>query len=242
MRAALVALTLVACSSASQPHRPPSNTGPPPVLGAAPRVEWRDANHPPFELTGLPAVARDGEVVVIALQDSDGGRGNVNLRLEIRDRADRVVDTLVVMTPTEYEAFVPDGEHATLPLNERVAAANRKLADLHAQYDLVPMRAFDAPGPLSAAPIEGDGFIVAFGSDHRLHVRPRNGVDLVNVDGSAWLAPTAPRCAQCPPCENVAGLRAFYKAPAINVFAVRIGYTGADLCWEPADQVHVVGW
>jgi hypothetical protein len=246
MRAAVAVLlvSLAACTSSSSQHRIPDNhAGPPPVLSPVPHIAWHNAHHPPFELTRLPAVARSGEVAILPLQDNDAGRGNVNLRFELRDRADRLVDKFVVMTANEYEQFVPDGEQATLPLNDRIASANRKLADLHSQHDFTAMRAFDASETAEQmTPIAGDGFVVTFGDDHKLHVRAQTGPDLATADGSAWLAPTGKRCAQCPPCENPARLDAFYKAPEINVVVVRITYGGTDTCWEPPDQLHVVTW
>jgi hypothetical protein len=105
------------------------------------------------------------------------------------------------------------------------------------------MRAFDASETVEhMTPIAGDGLIVTFGDDHKLHVRAQAGVELATVDGLAWLAPTGKRCAQCAPCENPAWLDAFYKAPEINVVVVRITYAGTDICWEPPAQLHVIAW
>lgn len=229
---ALAAVALAACSS-STPATLTGHAEPRPVLGPAPQIAWHAGQHPPFELTRLPAVARTGDVAVMPLQDNDAGRGNLNLRLEVRDRADRVVDKIEVMTVDEYEQFVPDGEQPTLPLNNRIADANRKLADLHSQHDLVAMRGFET---------EADGLVVTFDAAHELHVRPRSGADLATVDGTGWLAKPGQRCAQCPPCDNPARLSGFYKAPGINVVVVRIAYSGTDTCWEPPDQLHVIAW
>jgi hypothetical protein len=226
---ALVAVALVACSAS--PQRDPVNRERGlSVVAPAPEIAWRDGKPPPFSLTRLPAVARSGEVVVLPLQDNDAGRGNVNLRFEVRDHTDRVVDKFVVMTVDEYERFVPDGVQATLPLDERIAATNRKLHDLHSQHDLVPMH-------------DGDSdYLVTFADDHHLRVRTKTGIDLADVDGSGWLAPKGQRCAQCPPCENPARLQTFYKASEVKLIVVRIAYAGTDMCWEPPDQLHVVAW
>jgi hypothetical protein len=91
-----------------------------------------------FEAIGLPAVAAGGEVVVVPSIDPDGGRGNPNLTILVRDMSDAVVQTIVVMNPTEFE-------DATL-LEPRIAAATTALRELHARYRLVPMQ------PMSSLP------------------------------------------------------------------------------------------
>jgi hypothetical protein len=208
---ALVAVMIAACSSGSAP---PATT---PIQGQAPHraapttpppaIDWRDGA---FVMTGLPAIARDGGLVVAPLIESDGGRGFANLQIELRDRRDKRVMTIPVMTANEFEALVPDGRSASPALVSRIAATNRRLAGVHTDYDLVPMQAID-PGGLS-----------------------------IDFTARGWLAPPGQRCAQCPPCENPPYLDAVYKADGIDVRLVRVAYRGTDLCWEPTPQWHVV--
>ncbi|HEY5926485.1 MAG TPA: hypothetical protein VIV11_32585 [Kofleriaceae bacterium] len=243
MRAAFAALAVVACSA-------PSPSSPPPLSGRkvtvapttpAPRINYRNAE---LDFPRLPAIARSGKLIVCALEDNDGGRGNPNLRLEIRDRGDRLVEKLVVMTPSELDTLVPDGSNASPMLDERIAAANRKLGELHADHDLITMQ--DVPISAdklgSTHPARGDSVVITFDTDYKLRVRSDDSRMLATVDGSSWRAPSGKRCAQCEPCDNPAYLAGAYKAPGIDVIVVRIRYQGTDTCWEPPDQLHVVAW
>lgn len=244
---ALLAIVLVACSA------PPASS-PAPVLagraerpapsGPAPRIRWSAGQ---FDTSSLPAIARDGSLAVVAVSDSDGGRGYPNLRLEVRDRGDRVVETHVIMVSNEAEALIPDSVHAGPELERRIAAANDKLAALHAQNDLVTMRAFDfSPDPFGPSqPARSAGLTVTFGPDHVLRVRARDRraeKTVAKIDGKSWLAPSGPRCPGCEPCENPAYLAGVYQADGIDAVVVRIAYQGTDLCWEPGDQLHVIAW
>lgn len=245
---ALLSLALVACSSSTPaPAHEPALTGRaerPAPTGRAPRIGW---NQGTFDTSQLPAVARSGDLAVVAVDEGDGGRGYPNLRLEVRDRADRVVDTHVVMTANEFETLVPDAAHASPALERRIAAANEHLAKLHARHDLVTTPGFDfKPDPFGASqPAHGDGLTVTFGADHQLRVKARDNrgeTTIAKVDGTSWLAPSGKHCPQCEPCENPAYLAGVYKAPGIDALVVRIAYQGTDLCWEPGDQLHVIAW
>lgn len=244
---ALLAIVLVACST-----RPAASPAPPLTgrsehaapSGPAPQIRWDKGQ---FDTSSLPAIARDGSLAVVAVSESDGGRGYPNLRLEVRDRADRVVDTHVVMVSNEAETLISDGLNASPALARRIAAANDQLAVLHARHDLVPMHAFDfSPDPFGPPKTaQADGLAVAFGPDHVLRVvaRDQRGEKTVaQVDGTSWLAPSGPRCPGCEPCENPAYLEGVYKADGIDAVVVRIAYQGTDLCWEPGDQLHLIAW
>lgn len=226
---ALVALpvaVVAACGGAPAPaplsqqrDAPALATGPAPVIG------WAFNR---FTVTGLPAVAADGSLAVATVRDPDGGRGYPNLTLVVRDRSDRLVNTIEVMAANEYEPF--DAQDDAGPqLAARIASANRALGELHARVSLVPM-----------VPAEG---IAAEWSAPRLHVRTPDGRQLHAVDGTSWLAPSGPRCQQCPPCENPAYVASMHAAPSVErVLLVTIAYEGTDSCWEPASQPHVVAW
>ena len=240
--AALVA-PLVGCSAPAAPapahNRQVARAVP---SGPAPQITW--TANATFDAPQLPAVARTGELAIVAAVDGDGGRGFPNLRLEVRDRGDRLVEKLVVMESNDFEQLVPDGTNASPALQARIAAANRRLADLHAEHDLVPMHEHHVGDSFGReTPVEGAGLVVTFGDDNVLRVRTRGGgTTLATANGASWLAPSGKRCPQCPPCENPAWLRAFYKAERVNLVVVRITYSGTDTCWEPGDQLHVVSW
>lgn len=236
-------MVAAACSSSPPPPPVSSRSAPPTVTRStsAPTISWRDQN---FEASELPAVARAGHLAVVALGDSDGGRGYPNLRLEVRDRNDAVIQKVAVMTSNEFETLAPDGKPSP-GLTERIAAANRALETLHGLHDLVAMTT------LELQPTQGDDLphlAIGEGLDvewahHELRVF-RHNMDrpFRTVSGLAWLAPSGKRCAQCDPCENPTFLEAVYKAPDVNLLVVEIGYRGTDTCWEPGEQFHVVTW
>jgi hypothetical protein len=231
-----LAAIVVACGAAPKPVLSGHGAATPPT-GPAPRIKF--ANGAFDDSEGLPAVARRGTVVVLELRDNDAGRGNPNLRLEVRDRRDKPSEKLAVMAANEFERLVPDGLQAAPPLEQRIAAVNRRLAELHEEYDLVPLQEY-GNAELFGRTIEASDFIATFGSDSVFSMRTRDGKLLASVDGTPWLAPSQTRCAQCPPCENPIWLKSLYVGDKLVV--VRVGYTGTDTCWEPSDQLHVVAW
>lgn len=225
-RIPLLAGILVACGGAPAPaplsqqrDEPAAATGPAPTVG------WAFNR---FTVTGLPAVASDGSLAVATVRDPDGGRGYPNLSLVIRDRSDRVVNRIEVMAANEYEPF--DAQDDAGPqLAARIASANRALGELHARVPLVEM-------------VPATDVIVEWSSP-RLHVRTPAGRQLHVVDGTSWLAPSGPRCQQCPPCDNPAYVASTHAAPSVErLLLVTIAYEGTDSCWEPASQPHVVAW
>lgn len=238
------AVALIACGS-STPPREPAIAGHAPAAaptGPAPSIAFVDRG---FTTPGLPAIARAGDLAVLPIVDNDGGRGFPNLQVEVRDRRDKLVENHEIMAANDYERLVPDGEHPIPALEARIAAANQRLAQLHADHDLVAMAELEfTPDPLGPPkPIENAGLVISFEADHQLRVREAGGALLATADGTSWLAPPrSPACAQCPPCENPAYLAGAYRAPGIDAVVVRIAYTGTDTCWEPGDQLHVIAW
>jgi hypothetical protein len=214
-----VSIVLVACT-ASQPAPPAQIAGrssaPAAPRGAAPTIRYGDFE---FDLSQLPAVARSGDRVVLGLVDYEQtGR---NLRLETRDRADHILVTHVVMKAAEHARFFGDGTTPSAELQHRIAIANRTLADLHAQHDLVVMKQIDADTP---------AFRVAFDADHVVRVTA-NGKQLAMLDGRRWQG-----------CGNHARLENVFKADAIDVVVVELGYLGDASCDPPPDEVHVIAW
>src|SRR4051812_4180955 len=140
MKTALI-LVLVACSApAKQPPIEGHSTAPVRApAGPAPSVVWIDNG---FDANRLPAITGDGELVISAEIDSDGGRGNPNLRLVARDRHDAIANKITVLKVDEVDTmFDADGHHPKL--DGRLQAANGWLAKLHAERGLVQLTALE---------------------------------------------------------------------------------------------------
>ncbi|MBV8760619.1 MAG: hypothetical protein JO257_25225 [Deltaproteobacteria bacterium] len=245
MRLALLALLAAACGGSHpsrgtdviESHAPPAK----PRATPAPSVAFADGK---FALNMLPAVARAGEAVIVPISGGDAGRGYPNLKLEIHDRSDKVVQTIDVMTSNEFETFVVDGKPGPA-LEKRIAAANAELVRQHNVHDLVAMHALEMQKPLDGGEPHlaiGDGMDVDWNRTH-LHVLHHNtDREVTTYDGTPWLVKDHEPCPKCPPCENPAHLDGVWHANEINVLVIQVGYRGTDTCWEPADQMHVVVW
>jgi hypothetical protein len=246
---ALIVVMFAACGGTASPAKQPiggdsarvAPTTPAPDIAFAITAEEQMGA---FHARGLPAVGRGGQVVVAAVHDSDGGRGYPNLRLEVRDREDKLLQTIPVMSANEYETLVAGGA-ATPALTARVSAANGELAKLHGVHDLVAMRALE---PIAPADEElrhmctGDGFDVDYRSGQLAIYRHNSQRPLVERGAVAWEAPAHQVCATCEPCANPSYLAAAFHARGINAVVVEIGYRGNDSCWEPGNTFHVVTW
>jgi len=233
-------LTLAACSGASTTAREPgavANASTHLVPTAS--IAWNAEEHR-FVAAGLPAVARGGELAIVAVSGGDGGRGYPNVHVEIRDRADQLVRAISVVDANDWERLAPDGTPGT-ELDHRIAEVNRTLAELHDRHGLVAARPLTVDDHVA----RGNGITVDW-TNAKLEVwqrfadRPMSRQDafsqLAVVDGQAWLARPDRDC------TNPAFLRAAYHAATIHLVVVDIAYRGTDTCWEPADQWHVVAW
>lgn len=232
-----------ACGGSPPPAQPaPMNRAEVmPRATPAPAIAWREQS---FAIDGLPAVARGGELAIVAASDGDGGRGYPNLRVEVRDRSDKVVQTIGIMVANDYERLAPGGAPSP-ELARRIADANHELAMLHGLHDLVVMHPLERQKPADEGDPHlaiGDGFDVDWNLDH-LHVfRHDANRSFITLDGKPWLAKPGPRCASCDPCENPAFLANAYHARDERLIVVELGYHGTDMCWEPGHQWHVVAW
>ncbi|MEO8554857.1 MAG: hypothetical protein ABI678_32990 [Kofleriaceae bacterium] len=236
MRWALIALA--ACSGGSGPVVVANAGEVPHRASPAPQIEWRDNA---FQTPALPAVARAGEVVVVALRENDAGRGFPNLTLEVRDRADKTIQTIDVMTSNEYETLAPGGT-PNAELARRITAANAALVHLHDLHDLVTMHPLETQQADDPHLAIGDGLDIDFNIDH-VHVFRHNSDRPVFVrDARAWLIKEHEPCKGCGMCQNPAFLRSVFHVPMLDLVVVQLSYRGTDTCWEPSDQLHVVAW
>ena len=245
MRLAFVALLVAACGGSPPPvsgdvienHPAPSA----PRATPSPSVAFADGK---FAVNMLPAVARGGEVAIVPISGGDAGRGYPNLKLELHDRTDKVVQTIEVMNSNEFETMVVDGKPQPA-LEKRIAAANAELVRQHDVHDLVAMHALEMQKPLEGGEPHlaiGDGMDVDWNRTH-LHVLHHNtDQEITTYDGTPWLVKDHVPCPKCTPCENPAHLDAVWHAEGVKLLVIQIGYRGTDTCWEPADQMHVVVW
>jgi hypothetical protein len=249
MRALAVALVFVGWAGCGDAPKPAATTSansnaaelPPERATPAPSIGWSDSA---FTTTGLPAIARRGEVVALAYRDNDAARGFPNLRIELRDKHDAVVWTVPVMLPTEFETLSPDGK-VSPALGLRIGHANAELQRLHGVHDFVAMHPLELLQPKDGGDAHlatGDGIDIDWDADH-LHVFRHNADRaIVTRDGQSWLVPDHQPCAKCDVCKNPAFLAGVFHAPEVNAVLVEIGYKGTDTCWQPSDSFHVVAW
>lgn len=201
----------------------------------APHIAWKDNA---FGTEALPVVARAGEIAIVAVRQIDGERGFPNLRIEVRDRGDKTIQTLSILNSYEYEKLAPGGI-AGPELQKRIDAANTELTRLHDLHDLVVMKPLEIQAPTDNTFPHlaiGDGLDVDWSSDHVHVFRHNSDRQVVTVEGKAWLAPVRPNC------DNPAFLRSAFHAPELTVVVVQIAYRGSDSCGVPSDQFHVVAW
>lgn len=240
--ASMIAVAVMsACGSSGPTHQGSDPIG---AIGAssaphrttpAPHIAWRDNA---FGTDALPVVARAAEVAIVAVRELDGERGFPNLKLEVRDRTDKTIQTITILNSNEYETLAPGGAASTT-LQQRIDAANVELARLHDLHDLVAMKPLEIQAPTDNTFPHlaiGDGVDVDWSSDHVHVFRHNSDRQVVTVDGKAWLAPVRPSC------DNPAFLRAAFHAPELAVVVVQLAYRGSDSCGVPSDQFHVVAW
>ena len=234
---ALVALMLVACGGTLPSSSTLKGTSEPPrhatPTSPAPSINFVDDR---FEMSGFPAVTRDRGYVVLPVIESDGGRGYPNLRIEIRTASDKTIETLPVMISNDYEALVPNGE-AGKELVRRIEKVNARLRELHARDDLVTMQKAEklenefVIHDTYEVKYEHDSIKLIFDADHSF-----------SFQHLSWKAPKGATMPGSPPCENPEHLEQVYYARDINAIVIELAYQGTDLCWEPANSLHVLTW
>lgn len=251
MRTALVALlTLSACWSKSSSSTTPSNTaattGAP--GGPVPIVAFGTSR---FATPHLPAVSQDGSRVLLAIQDHDGGRGFPNLRLEVRDRDDKILATHVVLSVEQADGYLQEPEVQD-KIKPRLAQANAWLAEQHRALAFIPltMMTVDRPSESdSALPQERLAQQrTARGADHSLawdgtsvNISDASTKLLERKTPGAWLAESHDM-GDGFVCHNPAYVEGASIDPAHRVAVLVVGYTGTDTCWEPNFQHHVIAW
>jgi len=244
MRAtALLVVILAGCSAPAQ-TAPPSHATPPRAAPTTPppTVMFTSMR---LDASRLPAIAADGSFVVHTEIDGDGGRGNPNLAIVVRDRRDHEVERIVVVTANEAEGQYD--EHGPSPaLAAKIAAANTRLAELHATTDLRPLTILASEAnPLASDegnPAQGEGLLLHL-STRRLTVRASGNLVVDVAPPASWSIPDKKLCATCDEvCRYPAYLGAAHADLAHTLVLLTVAYAGTDLCPEPVSQHHVIAW
>lgn len=248
---ALLLLSLVACGGSPKTGALGNVAGAGGPPGPAPTITWSGGvpmDGGSFESTGLPAVADDGSRVLYAWQRGDGGRGFPNLRLVVADRADKALETRIVLDADAVEAKADALD---------VAVDNRYLADSNAAHRWRPMTAGEvtpvggeAEDPDSGAMYpsawssKAGDIAVRFDDDAHLVIEQAGKVvvDRVMKD---WLVLDRPMYAGAAAdeiCSNPIFLSSLAVDGARRIALVGVDYHGTDTCWEPSGEYHVVAW
>jgi len=231
-------LAVAACQQGPAPAATPgSAAAPAPPADAARAIDATapidatpDAGDPTahlFEVSEAMAT-RDGKLVLLKVIDSDGARGAPNLAFELRDRNDRLVERVEVISLDEAADSATLARHA--------AAADKLIAD----HDLVPLE-----GLANDSDVEGHfaGLDMTVVWEHERYTFTRQGAKLFTRPvPKAWRGRSFFSKVDDLTCNNPDFLRAVSVAPNHRLAVVDVGYKGNDTCWEPTDQVHVVTW
>lgn len=243
MHAALPLLVLAAAAGGCyrSPGTPLEGTAPPTApAGPAPRLAWVDNG---FDASGLPAASAGGDAVLLGIQDADGARGNPNLRFEVRDRRDAKRSVHVVLAADEADAMF-DAGGKTAALDERIAAANRWLAEQHGLLRSVPLQRLEVePGEEIASSFRATGGGVTLEWRPSRLVIAHAGRPLLDRETpAAWIPKDRPMAGGTETCHNPAFLGGAAVSVEHRIAVLTIQYGGTDTCWEPDAAHHVVAW
>lgn len=222
-----------ACDSGKPPVAP-TPAAPPQVIAAAPvdaAVALPDAPDAFLALFERPAVhiTKDGALVLLAVVDDDGARGEPNLVFEVRDRKDKTIERVVVL---ELDKPEPDAAEKA----RRVAAAEK----LFASREWIEMTAMTRSADREEH-FEGNGTTIDWKSE-RIKIA-RAGKKVVDrAVPTAWRGGSYFLKAEDLTCSNADFLASAYVAGEHPLVVVDVAYRGNDTCWEPTSTLHVVSW
>lgn len=189
-----------------------------------------------FRTPGLPAVTSDGSRIVFGETETDGGRGNPNLRVVARDRGDKVLESITVLKVSELENAMGPGWRNP-KLDARISAANAWLAKTHASSALVTLpqlKVDSTDGYTQHAASAGPVFLDW--SNDKVTIKLSGKVVTTYASPLTWHAPDDGKC------QNPAKLGAAWVDVERKIALVEIIYNGTDMCWEPSPQHHVISW
>lgn len=242
-------LSLAACGGSSKSRSLGSYASGEPA-GAPPTIAWTGGNPADggeFVLTGLPAIADDGSRVLLGRQGGDGGRGYPNLELVVLDRADKTVDSRVVLDADQVEAAsgpVEVASHNTYLADSNAAARWRPLARAEVKIDGAEGDPCTGDMDASSWTATVDDVTVRFDVGGRVQV-VAGGKTLVDATHTDWLVEPHPMYEGAGPdevCENPVFLSGAFIDTRRHLALVETSYFGTDTCWEPGAEYHVVTW
>jgi uncharacterized protein (DUF736 family) len=220
------------------PAAPAAPAGPPPT------VTWIDNG---FDTTRLPAVSADGSKVLIPTQDSDGGRGNPNFRVAVKNREDAEVGTKVVLTVAEAEPMF-DGSGKHPELDKRITAANQWLAEQNTAFRLQPLAPLEVERNEADMAADfratGSGVTIEW-KENRVTIVQGGKVLVDRATPATWLVKDKPMYPGARPdetCHNPAFLQGASIDVDRKIALLTITYYGTDSCWEPPATHHVIAW
>ncbi len=237
MRFFAIALAAALAACATPPPAPIAHHLPRPDAPATPppTVSIADGQ---LALVGLPAVAADGSLVVIAQEVHEPARGVPALTLIERDPLDREI-------ARHYVLGFDDNDEPGAAMTARFAEANRWLAAQHAAHHLVPMRALamtEIDGPTRHRRADGDGISIDW-RPGQLAISRGGAAPFVHATPSDWLVADHPMYAGATEmCSNEAFLLGASVDLDRAIAVLKIAYMGTDTCWEPVAQDRVVHW
>jgi hypothetical protein len=182
--------------------------------------------------------------VIVAHRDSDGGRGNPNLALIEKDRDDRAIHRLEVISATEVDQLDAPA------IDRRFDAAAAWIDERHAAAHLVAMAELALQPATGAAPAvaTGPGISVRWAPSELVIELAASGAaapggPIARATPPSWLVADRPMCAGCAEvCHVDAALRGAHIDLARRVAVVDVAFRAPDTCWEPGAEAHVVAW
>jgi hypothetical protein len=215
------------------------------VIQSSPDGNHADPATPPPEVTlddhgfrtpGLPAISSDGKLIVVGEIESDGGRGNPNLKIVARDRSDAIGQSITVLRADELDQAMGPGWRNP-KLDARISAANGWLAKTHRERTLITLPELKVDST--------DGYTQHAAASGPVSLDWQKDEVTIKISGKlvatqptplTWHAPDQPNC------TNSSKLGAAWVDPERKLALVQIAYNGTDTCWEPSSQFHVVAW
>lgn len=209
-----------------------------------------------------PLISPDAQQLFMALQDSDGARGEPNLRYEVWNRAGKTVRTLEIKSVDQWDgdpgtvAKVRAGERRAAAMLDELAAAGWKPPVFAEATDAGPEPRTDRYEKY-ALELRVDGeatpSVTIALTNRLLEVTPRGHAPLRRRGAGLELTPSAEKQRRMDraaeqgkdggdACFNPAFLRGARIDLAHRLALVDVGYHGNDTCWESGGGEVLFSW
>jgi len=213
-----------------------------------------------FQFQNIPAVSSNGKQVVFDFQAEDGARGNLNLKVVVRNvKNDKIVHEEVILDPDEFDDMIYDDDEMRMALVKKLTTRIERTNEYLSRGSWKPMVTDeieydryddDARYDLENRPQKFRIRNLRVTYDEPLvTVKKANGKKLYGRRHTEWMAqdfcadpenvsPKSPKCLH--PCTNPSFLRQVSVSADSKLLLLRISYTGTDMCWEPDGDVHTI--